>query len=272
MKKNNSHNKKSKKILPAKLSSANNYFVKHWNILKKSFKLDDVIYKLILTDIGFIITLLISYTMVYFLWVRTLLSVPNLLSMFSTGQVPRTVPGEELIRSWNIFVTNLMLILVLIVILYILILSIYGAISHVFMTKNKFSIKLFLNFIYIYLILTLLYALFLIAIFYLSKDIWLSACGVILFTVLYIYSLLIFYLVINGGPLSKVISHGLRSMIRLHHTLVPIILSIIIWLILVVIIQLLFAKLLVVSVPLITLSMIYTLSWTKKYLHHVIHS
>ena len=54
------------------------YISKHWKILKSSFKADLTALKLASLDIGFLLTLLLSYVLVYFLCVRSYLSIINI--------------------------------------------------------------------------------------------------------------------------------------------------------------------------------------------------
>ena len=161
---------------------------------------------------------------------------------------------------------------ILVLLLYMVFLSIYSALSHMSITKNKFSTKLFLNFIYVYTIFTVIYLLLMLAIFYISKDIVLAAWCVILFTILYLYILLIFYLVTKDGNLSQIFSHGFKSMMKLHHTLPPIALALVMFLILISIVMLIFSSIPLIVFILFLLIIIYLSNWMKKYLHQIIHS
>lgn len=247
------------------------YFRKHWIILKNNFKLDDVTIKLILTDIGFILTLMLSYVLVYMLWARSVFSLSSLLDTIS-AQIPDSALGVETINLWHTFITNVILFAIVVIILYAVLISIYSAVSHKIITKNKFSAGLFLNFIYVYMILTLVYLLLLISIFYLSNNIMLIAWGILIFTLLYVYALLIFYLVTKEGKLSIILVHGFKSMILLHNTLPPIILSILIWIIFTIVVHFIFGKLLIVTISLVLFSILYLATWVKRYLYHIIHS
>jgi len=255
----------------SKDGDVSNYFFKHWNILKKSFNFDSVLFKLMLIDIGFIVSLFLSYVLVYFLWIRNILTVSYLVNILNTPQIS-DVPASEIVSAWNHFVTAATLILLLVLLLYMIVLSIYSALSHMSMTKNKFSARLFLNFICTYTIFTLIYLLILLSIFYFSKNILLAAWCLILITILYLYTLFIFYLVTKDGKLSQIFSHGFSSMIRLHHTLPPIVLALIMFLAFLSIVLLIFGNWPFIVFMLLLLIMIYLSNWMKKYLHQIIHS
>jgi len=250
---------------------ATNYWSKHWNIFKRSLRFDSTLLKLIFTDIGFIITLFLSYVLIYFFWIKNMLSVSYLMNILDTAQTS-AVSSSEVMNAWNHFITTVIFIVLLIILLYIILLSIYSALSHIFITKNKLGAKLFLNFIYIYAILTLIYFLLVLSIFYLSNNILLIAWGVLILTIIYLYSLLIFYLVTNDGNISKIFSHGFKSIIKFHNRLPPILLTSIMFAILLPILNIIFGWNYLIFFLAITILLLYLLNWMKKYLHHIIHS
>jgi hypothetical protein len=268
----NVKNDRTKNSITQTTYMKNNYFTRHWNILKNSFKLDSTTLKLILIDFGFILTLIFSYFLLYALWLRNLLTVSGLLNVVYSGQLSAALPGENALKIWNTFVFNVILLFILILLLYVIILSVYSAVSHNAITKNRLTLRLILNFLAVYSILTIIYLLFTISVFYLSKNIMMITWSVIIFTLIYLYFLLIFYLVTKEGKLSQIFNHGLRSSIKLHNTLLPILLAIILFGILTLLIQLVFGKILLILTLLVIISLLYTSTWIKRYLHHVIHS
>lgn len=248
------------------------YIKKHWAIFKKSFNLDLLLVKLCITDIIFMISLIFSYYLVYFFWIKNVLSITNILSVTQSNILPENISGTALLNSWNTFIFNLVLLIILIVLIYVVLLSIYGAVSHKFITNNKFSSKLFLNFFYIYGILTSIYLLIIISIFYLSTDVWLIAWSIFILTIIYMYFLLIFYLVINDAKLSKIFHKGFTSLIKLHHTLMPIIVFFILFTLVFLVMALIFGKLIILFVILSLLFILYLINCLKRYLHQIIHS
>jgi hypothetical protein len=268
----------SKPELVVKDSSANKdssakdtYFLKHWNILKNSFVIDGTILKLICIDLGFIFTILLSYMLLYALWLRNTSAVSNLLNMIYSGQLT-DVAGYNLPKIWHQFLINTILLFVLIILIYILLLSVYGALSHTIITKNRFNWRLILNFICVYSGLTGIYLFFLIAMFFLSKNIMLLTWGLIIFTFLYLYLLLIFYLVTKEGKFGQILVHGFKSALKLHNTLPPMILALLILSILTVLIQVLFGGLSILITLLVLVSLLYISAWIKRYMHKIIHS
>ncbi len=247
------------------------YLKKHWNILKHSFNVDYLTWKLLLIDLGFIFTLILSYSILYALWIKNLFSLQNIIDVAQTGQVLDVMPGLSITQLWDKLIFNLILIGVLAVLIYIILISIYGAISHKFISKKEFSLKLLLNFLCVNTILTVVYVSLIISIYYLSNEIKLIAWSIVIFTLLYFYALLIFYLVTKNDKLSKIFMHGLKSMIKLHYTLIPMILSIILFSVYLTIIYFLSFGNTVILALLGIVGLFYILVWTKRYLHHVIH-
>ncbi len=248
-----------------------NYLQKHWEILKNSFKLDDLTWKLPLIDIGFVLSLFVFYALILFLWVRTYLSFENLVAIAQSGQALAYTSGTSITQLWIKSIWMIILIFVLIVLAYVLLLSLYGALSHKFLSKKTFTSKLFINFLCVNAILTLLYIVFVVSIFTLSSNIKLIAWGMIIFTLLYIYALLIFYLVTKEDKLAKIFVHGFKSMIKLNHTLVPIVLSIILFAIVSIVIYLISFWSTILMTILAFLLLFYLITWVKKYLHHIVH-
>jgi len=247
-----------------------NYVSKHWSIFKKSFNFDSVLFRLLLLDVGFILILFLSYLLVYFLWIKNTLILSNIVSILNTMQAS-TVPTSEIIISWHHLLLSVILMLLLILVLYILLLSIYTVLSYVIMTKKRFSLKVFLNSILIYLMFTVVYLLILLLVFYLFKNVWLAAWSVILITLLYLYTLLIFYLVIDDNGLLKVFGLGFRNMIKLYDTLPPILFALIMFLIIIAIITLIFGSIPLVVFLIVLLAIVYLSNWMKKYLHQITH-
>ena len=247
-----------------------NYVSKHWSIFKKSFNFDSVLFRLLLLDVGFILILFLSYLLVYFLWIKNTLILSNIVSILNTMQAS-TVPTSEIIISWHHLLLSVILMLLLILVLYILLLSIYTVLSYVIMTKKRFSLKVFLNSILIYLMFTVVYLLILLLVFYLFKNVWLAAWSVILITLLYLYTLLIFYLVIDDNGLLKVFGLGFRNMIKLYDTLPPILFALIMFLIIIAIITLIFGSIPLVVFLIVLLAIVYLSNRMKKYLHQITH-
>jgi hypothetical protein len=247
------------------------YLKEHWNLLKHSFDIDSLTWKLLLTDIGFIFSLLLSYTLLYLFWAKNLLSLQNILEIAQTGQILGSTPGVSIVQLWNRVILNIVLVLVFTIIIYVLLISLYGALSHKFLSKKDFTIKLLLNFLSVNSILTVVYLLLLISVFCLSKNIKLAVWGIIVFTLLYLYALLIFYLVTKDDKLTKIFVHGFKSMVKLHYTLVPIILFIILMSLFSFIISIVSFGNTIVLTVLALIAFFYLITWIRKYLHHVIH-
>jgi hypothetical protein len=245
------------------------YIQKHWKIFLKSFNIDMLALKLLATDILFIFTLVLSYSLLYLFWLKNVFSVATLLGI-SNGVVP-AASNMDISALWHSFIIKVLLILLLGVLIYLVLISLYSAFSHTFINRKKFTLKLFLNFLSIYSILTFLYILVSVIIFNISNNIIAIAWGVIILTLLYVYALLIFYLVINDGTFSKILHHGWKSMIRLHDTLLPLAIGLILIMITSIIIELLFGNFIIVSAILAMLVFLYLTTWLKKYLHHIIH-
>lgn len=245
------------------------YLDKHWKIFLKSFELDKLAFKLLATDIVFILTLVISYAILYMFWLKNLLSVSSIFNITSGDTL--ALSKIDITGLWHLFIIKIILILFVGVILYIVLISVYSALSHTFMNRKNFTLKLLLNFIGIYTILTVLWILLSIIIFNLSNNIVEIAWAIIIFTLLYLYALLIFYLVTNDGKFTKILHHGLKCMIQLHHTLIPILLGFVLMLLTSIIIGLLLGKFLVLSGVIALLIFLYLLTWFRKYLYHVIH-
>jgi len=248
------------------------YIDKHWKILKKSFKADFVALKLALLDIGFLLTLVLSYTLIYFLFVRSYLSISNILDIANGGKIPPSMSGMNMTVLWNTFVADVIIIIVLAVLLYVLILSVYGTISHLCLTNNKFKMNILINFIYIYALFTLVYLLLMVLVFVVSKNIMTAAWITLIMTLVYAYIMLVFYLVIKDDHLYKILKHGFKSMIRIHDTIVPIVLSMIMLSVLSIIFTLLFSQFILLLGILLYISTIAVMIWLRRYMHELIHT
>jgi hypothetical protein len=245
------------------------YLEKHWKTFLRSFKLDALAFKLLVTDMLFILTLMLAYSVLYAFWMRNLLGISALLGIESGGMPAAS--SINTLKVWNAFAIKTIIILVVSILLYILLISLYSAFSHTFINRKNFTLKLFLNFISIYSLSTLLYLTLITIMFFISQNIILIAWCILIITMIYLYMLLIFYLVTNDGKFLKIVRHGLKSMIRLHDTLIPLVLGFILMTLATIVIELLFGKFLALSVILLLLAFLYLATWLKKYLHHVIH-
>jgi len=244
------------------------YFDKHWRAFLRSFRLDVLTFKLFITDILFILTIILAYDIVYAFWIKNVVSISSILGI-EEGVVP-AVSTIDIAGAVQSFLTTLIIIAIVIVIIYVFLISLYGAISHTFMNDKRLTLKLFLNFLSIYSLMTLSYILLTIMIFILSQNVWLIAGMVIFLTAAYIYSMLIFYLVISDKKFKQVIRHGFKSIIRVHDTLIPIFLGTLFLVISFTVIVLLLGDM-VLSAVLILLSALYVLTWTRRYMHRMIH-
>jgi hypothetical protein len=247
----------------------------HWTSIKNSFEFDSITLKLILLDVSLIFTLMLSYVLIYFLWVKNLFSVSNILSLINSGSLPDPNTGissSDLLNSWNNFIFNVILIIVVAVLLYIIIISIYSALGHKILTRNKFSLKLFLNFLASYALWTLIYILSILLLFHISTDIIFIAWIIISITLLYLYALLIFYITTSGNNLSGVLLKGLKSMLKLHHAVPVLLCTLILFSVIGGIMAFVFQKIPVISVILIFVIVLYSNSWIKRYMHQVLHS
>jgi hypothetical protein len=79
-----------------------------------------------------------------------------------------------------------------------------------------------------------------------------------------------FYLMVNDGKWSRVWGRSLKKMIRLHDTLLPLILGALLLFIGVTIIGWVFSGI-IISGILLSLLILYMFTWLKKYLHHILH-
>lgn len=249
-----------------------NYLQKHLRILKNSFKVDMTFFKLGLIDLGFVLTLILSYMLIYFFYVKDYLSISNLLSIANNGRTPPSMSGMDMNILWNTFVANSIVIILVTLILYVIILSIYGTISHLCLTNNKFKRNILINFIYIYALFTLIYILLSILIFFMITNIMTAAWIIFVLTIIYLYAMMIFYLVIKDDKIGKIFRHGFKSMIKIHDTIIPIIISIIALSIICFIIVLLFNQFVMFAGILIYLSFIIVLIWFRRYMHVLIHT
>jgi hypothetical protein len=244
------------------------YVDKHWKTFLNSFRLDALAFKLLVTDILFILTVILTYGILYAFWMKNVLSVSAILGV-ENGDVP-AVSNIDILGMWNIFIAKTLFILILCVLLYILLISLYSAFSHTFINRKDFTLRLFLNFLCIYAILTLLYFIMIAMIYSLSSDTMFIAWSVIILTMIYLYSLLIFYLVTNDGKIMKIVRHGLKDMAKLHYTLPPLVLGLLLLTLISIVIGLLLGNLLLLSATLALLTFLYLATWLKKYLHHII--
>jgi len=245
------------------------YVNKHWKIFWKSFKLDELALKLFVTDIVFILTLAVSYGILYLFWLKNLLSVSAIFGISSGDTL--ALSNIDMTGLWHSFIIKIILILFVGVILYLILISLYSAFSHTYINHKKFTLKLLLNFLGIYAILTALFILLSTTIFNLSNNIIEIAWAIIVLMLLYIYALLIFYLVTNDGKFTKILHHGWKSMIRLHDTILPLLLGFVLMILTLIIIGLLIGKLVVLSGLIALIVFLYLTTWLKKYLYHIIH-
>ena len=222
------------------------YISKHWKLLKNSFMIDSMALKLAALDAGMILTVMISYIFVYYMFLRSYLSISNIIYVANTGKVPSSIGGMDMTVLWNTFVANVIIATLITLVLYVLILSFYGIISHNILTNNRFKFNTLANFIYIYSLFTLIYVLLSILIFSTVKSIIAASWLIIILTLVYLYAMLIFYLVIKDDKIPKILSHGFRAMAKLHDTLVPIMLAIIMLAIVSAVLALLFKDYLII--------------------------
>lgn len=244
------------------------YAERHWKMFVRSMKLDALMFKLFITDILFILTLTLSYIVLYAFWVKNIVSISSILGI--DENVP-AISNMDILGLWNAFITKVIIILILGLLLYILWISIYSAFSHTFINKKDFTFKLFLNFLGIYASLTLIYMLLVALMFFLSQNIMFIAWSIIILTMLYLYSLLIFYLVTNGGNFTKILHHGLKSMIRLHDTLLPLLLGFLLMTAGMLILGLLLKGMPILLSICALMIFLYLVTWLKRYMHGIIH-
>jgi hypothetical protein len=243
------------------------YFDDHIDILKHSFNIDRTFIKLMCIDIGFLVTLVLSYGIVYIVWTKNLVSIASIYNILNTALSPEIIPTAEVIRLWNHFVITAILVMIAVVILYAIILSIYSAIGHSIMTKNRFSIRLLLNYFYIYIFLTLIYILFSAPVFFFSNNTIFIAYCILIFTFIYLYLMLVFYIVTTSEGLLKVLKSGFKKSMHVQNIFPAIIFAIILITVLFTIIHLIFGGIIALSVFLALFSMLYVSVWMKKYLY-----
>ena len=246
------------------------YALKHWKQLRNSVKLDSTMFKLLLIDIGFFVTILLSYVLIYYYYIRNYLTINNLLAVANVASPP-SMSGVDVVAVWNNFLFNMILMVILAVLIYISIISIYSALSHFVLTHNKFNLKLIKNFVVIYSILTLIYLSLIVLVFSSINNVMTSAIIMIILSIIYSYFMLIDYLTINDSGISKNIIKGLKHIIRLHHKILPLLTYIISASILLSIALILFKNYLGICIIAIYLSISISFVWLRRYLHGIIH-
>ncbi|MGV8171225.1 MAG: hypothetical protein ACP5OA_00855 [Candidatus Woesearchaeota archaeon] len=248
------------------------YFDKHWKAFLRSFRIDALLLKLFLIDIFSILTLAVSLIVLYALWIK---NSSYMYPIFNIRDIESLIAsGIDISSLWNTFIMNVIFMILAGIVLSIFILSIYSSISNMLMNRKRFTWKLFSNFLSIYSILTSGYIslmLLLFMIFTKSRNLMLIVWSMIILTILFLYFLLIFYLVINDGKWSKIWALSLKKMIRLHDTLLPVLLGVLILLIGVTIIGWIFGSILISGILMLVL-ILYIFTWLKKYLHHIFYN
>ena len=75
-----------------------NYAERHWNIFLRSIRPDALTFKLFITDILFILTIILAYAILHVSWVKNLVSISSILGV--EENMP-AISNLDILGLWN---------------------------------------------------------------------------------------------------------------------------------------------------------------------------
>jgi hypothetical protein len=112
-------------------------------------------------------------------------------------------------------------------ILYILTTSFFDSLAVSYMRNNVWDRSMWLSYLKVYFIITLAFGLVMLILLFVLKDMFLSLMLIYIIALIYLYFAWIYRISITNNSLGKNLMNGVRVIWKIHHTIIPLIMVLI---------------------------------------------